>query len=306
MDPTIIAGLIAAGASIIGSTMSSASSNSSNRTNVGLSQQGNEFNERMLDKTMKYNSAPEQVNRYREAGLNPYLMMQGQSAGQATGTTAAATPEVRPYNWDFSSLGNAVQAGVQSYKSNQMVDEQINGLRIENQYKRQKIIQELANMREQELSFGVKRRIDQKIHDNLDRQQTADYEESVARRDDLRSQVQKRMAETLLLNKEITKFDQKFDIMKAEAVSRTLLNGAMTGRTKQEMRTEVYNSIKAQYDSAYVRQNAKNLARMSDAIVDRAFHDMELLRNNVYWSSLPSNLLQATYSARNNIRRMLK
>lgn len=286
MDPTIIAGLIAAGASIIGSTMSSASSNSANRTNVGLSQQGNEFNERMLDKTMKYNSAPEQVNRYREAGLNPYLMMQGHSAGQATGTTAAATPEVRPYNWDFSSLGNAVQAGVQSYKSNQLLDEQVNGLRIENQYKRQKIIQELANMRQQELSADIKRRIDEKLHANLDRQQTADYEETIARRDDLRSQIAKRTAETLLLNKEITKFDEKFDIMKAEAVSRTLLNGAMTGRTKQEMRTEVYKTLQAQYDASYSKQNAKNLARMSDAIVDKSYQDVRKTRHEANSFSL--------------------
>lgn len=278
--------IIGAGASMMSNLFGAASQNSANKQNVKIAQMNNEFNERMLDKVMKYNSADEQVNRFRQAGLNPYLSMQGQSAGQASGTTAAATPEVRPYDWDFSSLGNAVQAGIQYTKQNQMLDEQINGIRIENQYKRQKIIQELANMREQELSSAVKRRIDQKIHDNLDRQQTADYEESVARRDDLRSQIQKRMAETLLLNKEITKFDQKFDIMKAEAVSRTLLNGAMTGRTKQEMRTEVYKTLQAQYDSAYARQNAKNLAKMSDAIVDKAYQDVRKTRHEANSFSL--------------------
>lgn len=278
--------IIGAGASMMSNLFGAASQNSANKQNVKIAKMNNEFNERMLDKVMKYNSADEQVNRIRQAGLNPYLSMQGQSAGQASGTTAAATPEVRPYDWDFSSLGNAVQAGIQYTKQNQMLDEQINGIRIENQYKRQKIIQELANMREQELSSAVKRRIDQKIHDNLDRQQTADYEESVARRDDLRSQIKKRMAETLLLNKEITKFDQKFDIMKAEAVSRTLLNGAMTGRTKQEMRTEVYKTLQAQYDSAYARQNAKNLAKMSDAIVDKAYQDVRKTRHEANSFSL--------------------
>lgn len=286
MDPLVGAALVAGAASLIGNIFSSSSQNSANKASINAAQMNNEFNERMLDKTMKYNSAPEQVNRYREAGLNPYLMMQGQSAGQVSGTTAAANPEIRPYNWDFSGLGNAIQSGVHFSKQAQMIDEQINGLRIENQFKRQKIIQELANMREQELSASVKRRIDEKIHANLDRQQTADYEETIARRDDLRSQVAKRTAETLLLNKEITKFDENFDIMKAEAVSRTLLNGVMTGRTKQEMRTEVYKTLQAQYDAQYNKQNAKNLARMSDAIVDKAYQDVRKTRHEANSFSL--------------------
>lgn len=270
-----IGSLVSTGANFVGNLLSKSSNDKANAQNLQVAQMNNEFNERMLNKQLAYNSASAQVDRFRQAGLNPYLAMQGQGAGQASTTTAAATPEVRPYNWDFSNIGNAVQAGIQSHLSNQMLDEQINGIRIENQYKRQKIIQELALLREQELSAGVKRRIDQKIHDNLDRQQTADYEETLARTDDLRSQIAKRSAEILMLDKEIAKFDENFDIMKAEAVSRTLLNGAMTARTKQEMRTEVFNTLKAQYDAGYAKQNARNLARMSDAIVDKAYADVD-------------------------------
>lgn len=282
---TGIGTMISAGTDLLGNILSNNSQLKANEANIRVAQMNNEFNERMLEKQMRYNSAPEQVQRFKDAGLNPALMMQGQGAGQAGVATAAAFPEIRPQNWDFSSIGNAIQAGVQRHKENQMLDEEIQGIRIENQYKRQKIIQELANMKQEELSRKVKNRIDEQIYSNLGRQQTAEYETELARKDDLRSQIQKRTAEILLLDKEIANFDARWDLQKSMAVAEILLKGAQTKRSKQEMRTEVYNTLKAQYDASYAKQNAKNLARMSDAIVNKAWNDS-------YYSQFPTNQYQ--------------
>ena len=291
-----------AGVDLIGNLLNRKSNKEANNTNLQIAQMGNEFNERMLDKQLRYNSAQEQVKRYKEAGLNPALMMQGQSAGQASTASAVPSSPVQPMQYDFSSIGSSLETALQRMKENEMLEEQVKGLRIENQYKRQKIIQDLANAKEQELSSQAKRRIDDITVKNLDNMQTEEYMLKREQRADLKSQIQKRAKEILLLDKEISNFDARWDAEKAEIVSRTLLNGAMTGRTRQEMRTEVYNTIRAQYESQRQKLDNKTAARMADALVDKAYYDMLDSKNKSYWSQYPSNLIQATYEARDNIR----
>lgn len=262
--------LVGTGASLLGNILSNNSQSSANKQNLQIAQMNNAFNERMLEKAMRYNSASEQAKRFREAGLNPALMMQGQGAGQASATTAAASPEIRPQNWDFSSIGNAIQAGVQSWKNNQMMDEQIQGVRIENQYKRQQIIQQLAKLKEEELSTRTKRQIDEKIRDNLDRQQTAEYETELARRDDLRSQIDKRTAEIMLLNKNIAKFDARFDYEKALAVAHTLRLASQRDLDYEQMRKEVYNTIISEYQAKREKLDYDTAKRIADNIVEQS------------------------------------
>lgn len=262
--------LINAGVGILGNLLGNNSQQEANKANMQISQMNNQFNERMLEKQMRYNSAQQQVERFKDAGLNPALMMQGQSAGQASNTTASPTPPMQAYRPDFSSIGSSIEAAIQRNRENEMLAEQIKGVRIENQYKRQKIIQELANMKEQELSTKAKRRLDEITSTNLDNMQTEEYLLNRERRADLKSQVEKRTKEMLLLDKEIFNFDARWDAEKAHMVSQTLLNGAMTGRTKQEMRSEVYNTIKKQYESQYQKIDARTLARMADYIVNKA------------------------------------
>lgn len=72
-----------------------------NQTNLEIAQMGNEYNMAMLDKQIQeqwkmwqaeneYNSASAQRQRLEEAGLNPYLMMDGGNAGSASSMTAPA------------------------------------------------------------------------------------------------------------------------------------------------------------------------------------------------------------------------
>lgn len=72
-----------------------------NATNLQIAQMGNEYNMAMLDKQIveqwkmwqaenEYNSASARRQRLEEAGLNPYLMMDGGDAGTASSMTAPA------------------------------------------------------------------------------------------------------------------------------------------------------------------------------------------------------------------------
>lgn len=66
-----------------------------NANNYKIAQENNAFNERMVDKMNEYNSAVNQRKRLEEAGLNPYLMMDGGSAGIATTAPTADTSSVQ-------------------------------------------------------------------------------------------------------------------------------------------------------------------------------------------------------------------
>lgn len=102
-------GSIAGGLSGIGSSVFQNSQNrqnvrETNQMNYKINQMNNQFNERMAmqqrdfqenmwNKENEYNTASAQRQRLEEAGLNPYLMMNGGSAGtaQSVGTGASAT-----------------------------------------------------------------------------------------------------------------------------------------------------------------------------------------------------------------------
>lgn len=56
-------------------------------------QKNREFEVDMWNKTNEYNSATNQRARLEEAGLNPYMMMNGGDAGEAGSVTAPSTPQ---------------------------------------------------------------------------------------------------------------------------------------------------------------------------------------------------------------------
>lgn len=73
-------------------------------------QEGNEFNQSERLATQEYNSAQAQRMRLEEAGLNPYLMMNGGNAGTAEAASSVPAPAVNAPQ--ITGLGNPVQ-GVQ-------------------------------------------------------------------------------------------------------------------------------------------------------------------------------------------------
>lgn len=104
------------------------STNKTNKTNMAINQMNNEFNaaeaERarqfqldMWNRENEYNSASSQRQRLSQAGLNPYLMMNGGNAGVASsvGSTSPATaaPPLSMQRQDFSGISNALSSALQ-------------------------------------------------------------------------------------------------------------------------------------------------------------------------------------------------
>lgn len=118
---------------MFGSLLSAHSGNKANETNLEIAKMNNEFNEKMMERQMEYNtemwnkqndynSAASQVQRYRDAGLNPYLMMNGQGAGTAATASGINPPTADqsgrqiPVNYDMSGIGNAAALYYQRQK----------------------------------------------------------------------------------------------------------------------------------------------------------------------------------------------
>lgn len=178
------ASLIAAGVGAVGST---AGAVLSNKGNAQIANNSNVFNEKMLDKQMaynkemyqqqlgdqwkfyndakqnawdmaEYNSAPAQRERLEAAGLNPYLMMNGGSAGTAQSSAQGSAPSAQgvnppsatPYSMDYSGLvqglGMALDQ-ISKMPDNSVKRAEADNLRIEGKYKAAKMLAEIAQMR---------------------------------------------------------------------------------------------------------------------------------------------------------------
>lgn len=133
---TAIAAGISGLSSIFGGILGKNSQSSANKTNLLINRENQAWNEKMMDKQNawnlaqwnrenEYNSAAQQVARYRAAGLNPYLMMQNGSAGSASSVTSASPGTAGMSNtvspFDFSAAAAGVGNAVSQYYNNQLM-----------------------------------------------------------------------------------------------------------------------------------------------------------------------------------------
>lgn len=143
----------------------------------------NQFQTDMWNKTNEYNSPVAQRERLEQAGLNPYLMMSGGSAGVATamnGSSASAPSagsasagsvglpspsqiSAQAPHYDFSSVGSSLIAGLDMYNKLKLGSEQADNIgtdtslkRVDLQYRGMQIMRDLANKAAEERNFNAR------------------------------------------------------------------------------------------------------------------------------------------------------
>ena len=142
---SIAGGLLNAGTSAIQNSQNRQNVRETNQMNYKINQMNNQFNERMAiqqrnwqenmwNKENAYNTASAQRQRLEEAGLNPYLMMNGGSAGVAqsagTGATASSSGNavMQPFQADYSGIGSSI-GNIFQYELMQSEKSQLQGAR---------------------------------------------------------------------------------------------------------------------------------------------------------------------------------
>ena len=134
IDPLIGSALISGASSLLGGMFGSASQSSANRTNLQIAretnqmqyqmfQEQNAFNERMYNQMQQYNTPAAQMQRYNDAGINPYIAAGNVQSGNAQSALQSAQPlplhtaQVMPvdaFKDSFSQIGNVISQYAQN------------------------------------------------------------------------------------------------------------------------------------------------------------------------------------------------
>lgn len=142
---SIAGGLLGIGSSSVQNSQNRQNVRETNQMNYKINQMNNQFNEHMAiqqrnwqenmwNKENAYNTASAQRQRLEEAGLNPYLMMNGGSSGvaQSAGTGASASSSgnavMQPFQADYSGIGSSI-GNIFQYELMQSEKSQLQGAR---------------------------------------------------------------------------------------------------------------------------------------------------------------------------------
>lgn len=266
-----------------------------NEYNYHIAQMSNEYNQQMLERQIQqewemwnaqneYNSASSQRQRLEEAGLNPYLMMDGGSAGTASAMTSpSAQPAVVPQMQtgapmqaatmqapDMSALsglgaiGEEVISILSAKRDLENKDLQNDQLRIENQYRAQKLWSEILK------NYSSGRRDDSetalnKIRQNwLDKQFNQDYESKKLDMFLKDAEIYGRRIANAQQMEVLKTLPQKLRNEVVEQTARIGLLYEQKRLTKQQVETEVNKTLDTWYKAVLSGGEVMNQGEMFD------------------------------------------
>lgn len=302
------AAAIPAGEAILGGAGISAgtgllSSLATNSANKKIAQMNNAFNEKMLEKQMtyntemynrqlgdnwdfyndakqnqwdmfnatnEYNSASAQRQRLEKAGLNPYMMMNGGSAGTASsvsGTSSSApsaqgisVPTATPYSADYSGISNGIAQAVDIVMRGPDYDvksEQANQLRIENKYKAGEIIANINNVLQNTKSTAVKTQLEQLLAGVQKDLASSTMQVNQTRIAQMKTQMSLTAYQTLMSEKQLSYMDQNQRLYVSSQLADIRLKLNQGKLTQTQARTEVYKLAEQQQKASLAREQVQ-------------------------------------------------
>lgn len=211
----------------------------------------------MWNKQNEYNDPSAQRERLEAAGLNPYMMMNGGSAGVAgsvSGTQGSAPsagspsaqgvqpPTATPYSADYSGvmqgLGHAIDTIMTGSQRN-IQDAQANNLRIEGKYIASKAIAELYktyNDAKNDDERVAIQRVLSSIQKDLSASQVAVNNENVRQ---IQAQTRIAVTENLLREQELKFLPQAQKLQLAQGAADIALKYAQKNLTEKQARHEI-------------------------------------------------------------------
>lgn len=313
---------IGAGASLIGGMGSTAAQNAANKE---IAQMNNAFNEKMFDKQVaynkemyqqqlgdqwkfyndakenswkfyndqkEYNSASAQRERLEAAGLNPYLMMSGGSAGVAQSgsvpsggapsgqgvTPPTATPYSADYSGITSGLGRAIDV-LASMPDRKVKEAQADNLRIEGKYIAGKAMAQILQMKTEAKTKEARLALDKLIADfdnNLKVSNMAVNEQNIA---ESKARTQLAITENLFRQQELDFLPQAQKLQLSQGAADIAFRYSQKNLTDKQARHEVEKLAET-----VVRANGQALQNQFDADTykNRVKQVQEALFNSIY------------------------
>lgn len=228
-----------------------------------------QFQTDMWNKNNEYNSASAQRERLEAAGLNPYLMMNGGSAGTAQTMSGSAgsspsgaapsaqgvtPPTATPYSADYSGitagLGRAIDV-LSSMPDRKVKEAQADNLRIEGKYIAGKAMAQILQMKTEAKTKEARLALDKLIADfdnNLKVSNMAVNEQNIA---ESKARTQLAVTENLMRQKQLEWLPMHQKIELAQAAADIALKRS-TGNL---------NNVKAQHE---IKKIAETVARTNN------------------------------------------
>lgn len=281
---------------LMGTGFNYASQSSTNKSNMRIAYMNNQWNERMLQKQMdyntemwnkqnEYNSAKNQRARLEEAGLNPYLMMQGGSAGTAQSANGVNPPQAQHVQLqapqvDLSTPAAFLQQALelQSVKRQRDADsslkeQQAAQVGIENKYKAMSMLSDIYERIERSKNL----RHDTEAKQIANRLALETFNSDVSAKahtatnlkllgDVYRADIAMKGIQKAIADKQLYWIDSTTQISIAEALSRIGLN-------KAQARSAVQGILESKARTAGMYISNDVARRTADTIVDRAYYD---------------------------------
>ena len=311
--PALIMGGAAVGSTLYNNIFGKKNQDAANAQNLKINQMNNEFNERMMNKqnawnleqwqretdyndrvraeNNAYNSAYAQVQRFRQAGLNPTIMMSGQGAGTAQGGSTPSTSS--------GSASASPAQGVQAFHPNinlgtdlgslytklrdqsmqqGLIKEQQEQLRIQNELERltftEKAAQVAEDLASKRMDNSMKKMLEGQYMNILNGQ--VKVMDAQARQAD--SQAEINATQKLLLTKELDTFAQKFGEESALRIAQKTAIMAQAGLSRQQIQESI-----AREAFIYAQKTGQDISndqmkRMTDSLVEKAMNEAKWSR----------------------------
>lgn len=228
-----------------------------------------QFQTDMWNKNNEYNSASAQRERLEAAGLNPYMMMNGGSAGTAQTMSGSAgtapsggapsgqgvtPPTATPYSADYSGitagLGRAIDV-LSSIPDRKVKEAQADNLRIEGKYIAGKAMAQILQMKTEAKTKEARLAMDKLVNDvrkDLMSSQIAVNDQNIA---ESKARTQIAATENLMRQKQLDFLPQQQKIELAQAAADIAFK-----------RSAGYlNNVKAQHE---IKKIAETMARTSE------------------------------------------
>lgn len=216
-----------------------------------------QFQTDMWNKNNEYNSASAQRERLEAAGLNPYMMMNGGSAGTAqamSGSAGAAPsggapsaqgvtpPTATPYSADYSGitagLGRAIDV-LSSMPDRKVKEAQADNLRIEGKYIAGKAMAQILQMKTEAKTKEARLALDKLIADfdnNLKVSNMAVNEQNVA---ESKARTQLAITENLMRQQELSFLPQAQKLQLAQGAADIAFRYSQKNLTDKQAQHEV-------------------------------------------------------------------
>lgn len=327
--------LLGAGSSVAGSVMNKNSVNRANETNMQIAQMNNEWSEKMAEKQMQYNtemnekqfgqakelqkiqndyqtemwnktneynSAAAQRERLEQAGLNPYLMMSGGSAGSATvmnGSSASAPSagsaglpspsqvSVQAPQYDFSGVGSSLLAGLDMYNKLKLGSEQADNLgmdkslkQVELQYKSKQIMQDLANKYAEEKNTQARTKTLNQLRELEKGQMVASTNYTIQQTENLKETMKGVVIQNCMDYLTLKNMPTEIALKNANLAASTAFMVAQRALTEKQAINEIKKGLIMDSQATKEKISADYAERMARALYGQAQSTLRRMQNN--------------------------